>query len=70
MKCVFNALPISDDDFNHRDFGKAAGLSSSGLLHQKGFSLHLFERYCINMGFAHFNEKAPPVAALAAPLGI
>jgi hypothetical protein len=21
MKCVFNALPISDDDFNHRDFG-------------------------------------------------
>jgi hypothetical protein len=21
MKCVFNALVISDDDFNHRDFG-------------------------------------------------
>jgi hypothetical protein len=49
MKCVFNALSISDDDFNHWDFGKAAGLSSSGL---------------------SFDEKAPPSAASAAPLGI
>jgi hypothetical protein len=32
MKCVFNALPISDDDFNHRDF---EGTTISGL---SGFS--------------------------------
>jgi hypothetical protein len=36
MKCVFNALPISDDDFNHRDF---EGTTISGL---SGFSAQRF----------------------------